>query len=123
LKKEIIVSEADFKILEDKAAKWERYKNEYFHHVTFEFKQYRGDDYGNYGFDDYNYFNVIGDYGLPEEFASKVDAAQTEIKQIIEDSRVSDLLFKTECDRLKKESMEAKQELNKIPKWIRKIFL
>lgn len=124
MKKEIIVSEEDFKVLEEKANLWEehRYKNS----VILDIRKYYNMEYSfDYIIleDDLNYVNM-NDYSLPnikERFKEEIESLMKYVGDLNEEIQAKNKTREALKSALK-ENENLKQQLNKIPNLIRKLY-
>lgn len=106
MKKDILISESDFKELERKANLWEGYKYNHQHTLDLTFT----DQHSH--FFNFIYFNKS--YNIPQDLKECVDKIQEEMFRKMTDIREKNIL--------QKEIEELQHELNKTPKWIRKLY-
>jgi len=103
IEKQILVSEKDFQELEDKAKQWDEYKRDYSHFIEIEVYAYR--EYEGHR----QLYAYSGSPSLPKQFQSIIDEALKEMQKALN-------------NRINTQQEKPKNKLNKIPKWIRRIF-
>jgi len=112
IEKQILVSEKDFQELEDKAKQWDEYERDHRHYFDIEvFLRKNGQHYNS----TYQIFAYNESPNTPEEFRRVIEEAKKAIYNTILPQQKRQNLLNVEVVGLK-------EQLNKIPKWIRKVF-
>lgn len=116
MKKEIIISESDFKILEKRGQLWDKFANTNTHIIQIYLNI--NDRYNYHGYRNLHVHEDI-DVGqvketLPAEFKEMLASQIKNIRSVIQSNR--------DYDKLSDQKSAIEDKLNKIPKWVQRIF-